>query len=259
MRSMGESLLIDPRAPATFFLVSARLAAVLLVTPLGALAVTPVVRVLLVLALALVLTAGLPNARLPAGFGAGALFGALAAEVAVGIVMGLGIAVAFAAFSIAGGMLDVQIGYGIAQVFDPVTRRQLPILTSIFGQLAVAAFFLGDWHLQVLRGLAYGLERWPPGAVDWSALDGAAVLGHAAALFSLGFALAAPVVFFIFLLDCVLGVLTRNLPQMQMFALAIPLKVVAGAGALALWFVASRGVMERTYASVFRSWEALFR
>lgn len=256
---MGGNLIIDERALAAFFLVSARLAAVLLVTPLGSLAVTPTVRVLLVLALALALTAGLPAARLPASLGAGALFAALATEVAVGITMGLGIAVAFAAFSIAGGMLDVQVGFGIAQVFDPVTRRQAPILTTIFGQLAVVAFFLGDWHLQVLRGLAYGLGRWPPGGVDWAVLDAGQVLNHAAALFSLGFALAAPVVFFVFLLDCVLGVLTRNLPQMQMFALAIPLKVVAGAMALALWLAASRGLMERTYASVFRSWEALFR
>jgi flagellar biosynthetic protein FliR len=256
---MGGNLIIDEHALAAFFLLSARLAAALAVTPLASPAVTPAVRVLLVLAMALVLTAGLPAARLPASLGAAALIAALGAEVAVGIVMGLGIAVAFAAFSIAGGMLDVQIGFGIAQVFDPITRRQLPILTSIFEQLAVVGFFLGDWHLQVLRGLAYGLERWPPGAVDWAVLDAGAALRHAAALFSLGFALAAPVVFFVFLLDCALGVLTRNLPQMQMFALAIPLKVVAGASALALWLVASRGVMERTYASVFRSWEALFR
>ena len=256
---MGTPFLIDERALAAFFLLSARLAALLLVTPLASLAVAPAVRVVLVLALALALAAGLPAARLPASLGAGALFAALAEEVAVGIVMGLGIAVAFAAFSIAGGMLDVQVGFGIAQVFDPVTRRQLPILTSIFEQLAVVAFFLGDWHLRVLRGLAYGLERWPPGGVDWTALDAAAVTHHAAALFGLGFALAAPVVFFVFLLDCVLGVLTRNLPQMQMFALAIPLKVVAGGGALALWLAASRGVVEATYVSVFRSWEALFR
>jgi flagellar biosynthetic protein FliR len=156
-------------------------------------------------------------------------------------------------------MLDVQIGFGIAQVFDPVTRRQAPILTSAFNQVALVVFFLSNGHHVLLRGLAYSFERFPPARTAWTSLDAGPVLKHAAGLFALGFALVAPVVFCVFLLEFVLGVLTRNLPQMQMFALAVPLKIVVGMAALGLWLVGAQGTLAATYASIFQAWEAVFR
>ena len=57
-----------------------------------------------------------------------------------------------------GRLLDVQIGFGIAQVFDPVTRRQVPVLASLFDQLAIVVFFLANGHHVLLRGLASRME-----------------------------------------------------------------------------------------------------
>nr|WP_237022477.1 flagellar biosynthetic protein FliR [Herbaspirillum frisingense] len=79
-----------------------------------------------------------------------------------------------------------------------------------------------------------------------------------AGLFSLGFALAAPVVFCILLVEVGLGVLARNLPQMNMFTMGVPVKVIVGLSALSLWMMGAGDAMSRVYLSIFKAWEGFF-
>lgn len=257
---MSDSPVLDFSAPwlATIALLALRLAAVFMMTPiLYAISMPVTVRVFVILGLSVALVSGMSAPPvLPTT--AGAFIEAAAAEMALGATLGLGILLAFSAFTVAGHLLDVQIGFGMAQVFDPVSQRQLPILTSAFNQLAVLVFFLVDGHHALLRGLSYSLERFPLGGV-WMASDAAgAVLHQVGGLFGLGFALAAPVAFCILLLELALGVISRNLPQMNMFAIGIPIKIVVGLAALALWFAGMGAVMNRIYATIYQTWDQVF-
>ena len=245
---------------ATTFLLATRLGAMLLMTPpIGVKAIPAIVRVAFVFALAAMLAAALPSQRLVHLDNIAALVAAASSELALGMTMALGMAFAFAAFAAGARLLDVQIGFGIGQVFDPVTQQQLPVLSGVVAQAAVVLFVVSDAHHAMLRGIAASIERFPPGT-SWP-LDAslAPVLQQAAGMFSLGFALVAPVVFCLALIDLGLGVLARNLPQMNMFVLGVPVKVVAGLAALSVWIAASAPVVMRIDASIFAGWEALFR
>jgi flagellar biosynthetic protein FliR len=238
-------------------LLSLRVATVLAVTPLlYAMPVPARVKVLLVLVLSIALAGNLDATQ--TGNELGNLLEAAVREVALGATLALGIMLAFAAFSVAGQMLDSQIGFGIAQVYDPMSGRSSPLLVSAFNTLAVLVFFLVNGHHALLRGLAYSVERFPVGA-SW-AIEGAwtPILKQVSGLFTLGFALAAPVVFSILLVELALGVVARNLPQINMFALGIPLKIVVGLAVLSLWASMMGGVMTRVYASIYTTWDALF-
>ena len=243
---------------ASIALLSLRIAATFAMTPV--LYATPLpasVRMLLVLSFSLAMATGL---SVPAGpwTGWSAFLSAALHELALGATMGLGVLLAFGAFSVAGQLLDVQLGFGMAQLIDPVTRRPVPILTSAFEYFAVLMFFLVNGHHALLRGIAYSLERFPPGA-PWSLVQSAAPLfKQVTGLFSLGFALAAPVIFCIVLVEFVLGVVGRNLPQMNMFTMGIPVKLLVGLAALSLWFAGIGGVMTRVYASIAGTWDAIF-
>ena len=243
------------------FLLATRLGGLLLMTPprLGAQAIPAVVRVAFIFALAALLAAALPPQADTSLAAPGDFIAAAVTEFGLGATMALGISFAFAAFAVGARILDVQIGFGIGQVFDPVTQQQLPVLSGAVGQLAAVLFFVSDSHLTVFRGLALSIERFPPGS-GWP-LQAAIgpVLQQASAMFTLGFAMVAPVVFCLALIDLGLGVLARNLPQMNMFVLGIPIKVAAGLAALALWLTASVGVVARINASIFSGWEAMFR
>ena len=257
--SAASSWPIDQAWVLTVFLVSLRLAATLVMTPiLYAFPMPSAVRALLVVALSVMFTMAFPGWRVDAQIGLGELFVAALSELMLGAILGLSIMLAFAAFSMAGALLDVQIGYGIAQILDPVTRRQVPILTTIFNQIALLVFFLVNGHHALMRGLAYGFERFPPGRPWQIAQAAGPVLKQAAGFFTLGFSLAAPVVFCIFLVEVGLGVLARNLPQMNMFAMGVPVKILVGLSALSLWMLGAGDAMSKIYFSIFKTWEGVF-
>lgn len=242
------------------FLLALRVGTLLLLTPiLSAAGLPPSLRVLLVLGLAMALALGIPAA--PASevlYDSGGLLAAATRELALGMTLSLGMLAAFAAISFAGRLIDVQIGFGMAQVFDPTTQRQVPVLQSAFDRVGVLAFFLVNGHHALLRAVAYTIERFPPGRPWPLAAAAPMIMKQMAGLFSLGFALAVPVVGCLMLVELALGVVARNLPQMNMFVIGVPAKIVVGLGMLSLWFAGIGDAMSRVYAFTFRSWESGF-
>jgi flagellar biosynthetic protein FliR len=241
------------------FLPSLRLAVVLAMTPvLYAMPIPGRVRALLVIGLSWTLGQLLALSPAVVSLGVGQLLQAACIEVALGVVLALGVLLAFAAFSLAGNLLDVQIGFGIAQVFDPVGNRAAPLLVSAFNYVAVVGFMLVDGHHSLLRAMAYSFELFPAGA-SWSlVLASGPVFKQASGMFVLGFALAAPVVFCILLVEFALGLVARNLPQINMLVLGIPAKIVVGFAVMSLWFAGMGGAMNRVYSGIFEMWGAVF-
>jgi flagellar biosynthetic protein FliR len=258
MLSMDASWLV----PA--LLLSVRLGALaLMAPPLGGAMLPASVRVAIVLAWSVALSMPADSANVPQESahlpGVGALIAAAASEAALGATMALGLNMAFAMFSIGARLVDIQIGFGLGQVFDPMTRQQLPVLNAVFTQLALVGFFLLDGHHALLRGVALSIESVPLGQAWAVGPLLPAVTRLAAQMFSLGFAMVAPVVLCLVLVEMGLGVLSRNLPQMNTLVVGIPIKVVVGLSALATWASAGSSVMGRAYASAFTLWGFLWR
>ncbi|AMO25244.1 type III secretion protein [Ramlibacter tataouinensis] len=217
-------------------------------------------RVLLVVGLSVGLALGIAPAQLPdpIAVSSGQLVTAALTELGLGATLALGVIIAFASVSMAGRLVDVQIGFGMAQVFDPATRRQVPVLQAGFDKLGVIVFFLVNGHHALLRGIAFSLERFPLGRA-WP-VDAAApwVLKQVGGLFGLGLALAAPVVVCLLMVELALGVVARNLPQMNMFAVGVPVKIIVGLAALSLWLGGIGDSLNRVYGSIYRTWDGIF-
>jgi flagellar biosynthetic protein FliR len=243
---------------ATWLLVAMRVTGLLLLAPpLSSLAVPVVVRV----AIALVLAAALLPAQpaVAAGAELSLLLQTAVLELSRGALMALGAIVGFAAFAVAARLLDVQIGFGMAGVYDPSTRQSVPVLSAAFAVLAPALFVATDGHHVLLRALAHSFERLPVGSA-WP-LEAVAESLHRQTqdMFVLGLAMVAPVVLCLALIELALGVLSRSLPQMQVFVVGIPVKVLSGMAALAAWMVAASAPMARAFESIYRGWEASLR
>ncbi|MDO9005750.1 MAG: flagellar biosynthetic protein FliR [Aquabacterium sp.] len=212
-------------------MASIRLTLGLVMTPLfSAFGVPALARIILVLAFAsfaasLTLDGGAATAALPTDMAA--LARSAGGEVAVGLLMAVGVHTAFAAFAIAGRLMDIQMGFSLGAALDPVSKGHSAVMTSSLNLLAVLLFFVSEAHQLLLAaffktfelmpvGQALGIEGWLPVA------QGAGVM------FSLGFAVAAPVVVALLLADVVVAVVSRNLPQMNVMFLSIPIKVLLG-------------------------------
>ena len=61
----------------------------------------------------------------------------------------------------------------------------------------------------------------------------------------------------IFMVEMALGVVARNLPQMNMFAIGIPVKIIVGLVTLSLWFAGIGGVMTRVYRGIYTTWDSI--
>lgn len=249
---------VDPLWLAAVFLLALRVGPLFVMAPVLGGADIPVrVRVLLSLALAATMTAA---AGTHAGAGVlaspGGFLAAAAGELAIGVALAFGVFAAFAAFLFGGRLLDMQVGFGIANVFDPVTRAQGPLLGTALSMLAVVVFFAVDGHHMLIRGIAYSLERFPPGR-SLAELDPGAVAAQFGVVFAYGVLVVAPAVILLLVLDAGLAVAARTMPQMNIFFVAMPLKVVAGLAMLALSMRYVAPALERAFESIGTYWQRL--
>lgn len=238
-------------------LLSVRLGGALLMTPLLAIAEVPLsIRILIVLGLSAALASSMqiePTLMKRVGE-PGALFQILATELGLGLVLAVSIHLAFAAFALAGRLLDLQIGFALSQIFDPVSNTQTTILTTLFTRAGVLLFFLVNGHHALMRGIVFSVERIPLGS-SW-VIDGAVgpAIQSAGEVFSLAIALAAPAVLAIVITELALAVIARNLPQINMLVMGVPIKIVVGLLVLASWFGTIGGVADRVYKSIYDHW-----
>jgi flagellar biosynthetic protein FliR len=237
------------------FLVALRVGTLLLMSPIfSGLSGLVTVRVLLTVGLSAVLVGGSAGAGAAPPLTAGAMLLGAAGEVFVGATMAFGVFAAFGAFSVAGKILDIQSGFSIGSVYDPVTRAGAPLFSTMLNLVGVTAFFGMDAHHALLRGLAFSLTQSAPGA-GLAALSAEPVIRQFGLMFSLGVALIVPVMLCLLLVEVGLAMISRVLPQMNVFFVMVPVKIFAALAILALTVSTLAPAMSSVYASIFLFWE----
>jgi flagellar biosynthetic protein FliR len=241
----------------TVSLVSVRLAALLWSTPLFVLGKIPArVFVLLVIAFGAALTFVVPAASFAGPANIGSWLHAAVGELLIGLLMAFGLHCAFAAFSFGGRLLDLQIGFGVATLINPASEEQESLLGTVLLVAGVMTFYLLDGHHLVVKAVAQSLQWFPIGR-SLAELPMAALLKQFGLMFSLGVVLVAPVVTTLLLVDIALAMASRTMPQMNVFMLSIPVKIVVGLGVLAASTAFMPGIFRRIYQAIFQYWAAL--
>jgi flagellar biosynthetic protein FliR len=230
---------------AAIMLVSLRIAPTLAFAPPFTLLRIPVpVRVLLAVALAMALVDGQPEASMAALRQGHSLVGLAAGELFVGIALSLALQLAFAAILWAGRAVDIQAGFGLAEVADPTTQANMPLAGTIFAYAAALIFFtmggpydmLALWHaslgvLPVRHGVTSG---------DMAALSSLMGSSFAIALGLFGVAMLV-----LFLIDLAISFMSRTLPQMNMLLLGFQVKAIAMLVLLPIALAVSTGIALR--------------
>lgn len=238
-------------------LVACRLGPLFVLVPVfGASGIPARFKVLFGLSLAVLLVMGVPSSATALPATPGGVVLAAMGEVVVGLAIAFGLLAVFAAFSFAGRVLDLQIGFGVATLFDPVTRAQAPLLGTALVMLATVVFFSLDGHHLVLRAVAWSLTVLPPGSPPWR-LEFGAVAAQFGVVFSWGLVLAAPALVALLLLDMGFAMLSRTMPQMNVFVVSMPLKVIVGLVMLALSMHHLLPAMRRLFGTLPAYWQGV--
>lgn len=151
-------------------------------------------------------------------------------EFAVGIILSFVVMMFFSMFHFVGQMMDYQMGFSMVTVFDPFAQLQTPITGNLY-YLIVSVFFVFTGAMRHTIWVFFE-------SFSSISIGNAFILGNAALpivlieiiiqYFVIGLRIAMPVVGTLILVDVVLGILVKAVPQMNVFVVGIPIKVFVG-------------------------------
>lgn len=159
----------------------------------------------------------------------------VAKEALTGFVIGWGAQICSSVTTFAGSIADMEIGLSMVSLIDPATRQQATF-TGVFYQYMFTLFMIiSGLYQYLLRALVDTFTLIPiNGAVFKTEALLSSVLLFLADYIVIGFRIILPIFCAMIFLNCVLGVLAKVSPQLNMFAVGIQLKVLVGLGILFL-------------------------
>lgn len=146
-------------------------------------------------------------------------------QVGAGLVLGFITQVIFAAVQAAGELVDLFAGFTIAATYDPFTNANQAVFGRFYNLLAVAILFAIDGHLMLVRGFLDSFAAMPSGAPDFGSLS-ELLIDNLGMFFLAALEIAAPILGALFLTEVALGLLSKAAPQMNVFTLGFPIKIL---------------------------------
>lgn len=212
-----------------FFMIFTRIAAALMLLPgFGGRILQARMRLMLALSIAFVLMPVIAPLYPPQPSTVSRLLLMILGEATVGLFLGVMTQVLMATLHIAGTFIGFQTGLTNAFSFDAVAEQQSQLLTSFFTNVALVIIFATDLHHLMLRALVDSYDLFRPGhPLPFN--DFTATLARSLTTsFALGVKISAPLLVFGLVFYSGLGLLSRLVPQMQVFFVALPIQVIAG-------------------------------
>jgi flagellar biosynthetic protein FliR len=152
----------------------------------------------------------------------------VANELLVGVIIGFVAVLAFATFQVAGQFIDLSIGFSMVNVIDPFLGEDAPLMGQFKNMLALMVLLAVDGHHQFFRALITSFQVAPVTKPILSANLLEYIFRIGGDLFLVGLRIALPVVATIFIVDFVFGFIARTVPQMNIFILGFPVKILIG-------------------------------
>jgi flagellar biosynthetic protein FliR len=149
-------------------------------------------------------------------------------ELLVGLALAFAIAAVFAAISTAGSLMDTLIGFSFGSLVDPVSGVNGSILSQAYSMVGLLVFLAIGGDAWAVQGIARTYDT--VGLLAFPSIDSlvAGALHAFTGIFVAALELAAPVMLALVVTDAGFGVVARVVPQFNVFAVALPAKVVIG-------------------------------
>jgi flagellar biosynthetic protein FliR len=175
-------------------------------------------------------------------------------ETIVGIMVGTMARLIMSALDVAGTLIANQTGLAFAQTFNPSLSASTTVVSTFLSLLGAMLVFESNLHHLAIGAIRGSYDLMPPDGALMTADMVELAVRMVSGSFALGLQLAAPFVLFGFLIYVALGLISRLMPQMQAFFLAMPINILTGFVLLNLFL----GVMTTTFLEFFATNMAIF-
>jgi flagellar biosynthesis protein FliR len=159
---------------------------------------------------------------------------AILKETMIGLGLGFAVSLVFTAVQVGASLIDTSIGFSMANVLDPMSNTQNAVFGSFYSMVATLSFLAVNGHHWMLQGFTRSFEIVPVDKMPNFERVYANVFEIFGQLFAVAFQIAAPVLVTLLLVDVVLGIVSRTVPQMNVFFVGIPLKIGIGMAAVVI-------------------------
>ncbi|MCG8402586.1 MAG: flagellar type III secretion system protein FliR [Firmicutes bacterium] len=153
---------------------------------------------------------------------------ALARETMVGLVIGYTASLFIAALVYAGSLIDIHIGFFMSNMFDPVSGGMITIVSRFMYLLGLVVMLSFNGHHLIISALVKSFSLVPLNAAQATGDSAWVLVKTFAQMIGLGVQIAAPVIAVVLIIDVALGLLARTAPQINVFMLGFPIKIIAG-------------------------------
>ncbi len=184
----------------------------------------------------------------------------LVGEGIIGLILGLFVAILFAAFSSAGQFFSFQMGFSASEVYDALSQVENPLMGQFFNLVAMLVFLQNDWAQLVF---SHGLEE------SFKSMNALVLvsereriirflLGGLTHLFSDAFLISLPLIGTLLLISVTMGILSKAAPQMNLLSEGFPVMILLSF--LTIWTLMSDFIsfFDRSFLSGVREIGRLF-
>ncbi|SHE35249.1 flagellar biosynthesis protein FlhB [Caloramator proteoclasticus] len=149
-------------------------------------------------------------------------------EIIIGLFIGYIALFVFNAIRISGQFIDFSIGFTMSQYYDPNTNSTSTNIERFFYWLSLAIFVTLNFHHIILSAIIKSFEVIPLGFFLNNEKIFISFIYFFSKSFYLGVKLAAPIVLVLFITEFTMGLIARAVPQINVFILGMPIKVIVG-------------------------------
>lgn len=172
-------------------------------------------------------------------------------ELAVGIILGFSSYLVFASLFLAGQIIDTQIGFGMVNVLNPLHDSQIPLTGNFLYILTLLFFLMMNGHHVLLTALFKSYNVLPVNSFVFNDMLFNNLLNVFYETFAIGFKISLPIIAASLLAEISLGILTKTVPQMNVFVVGMPLKVGVGLITLFAMIPMFLATMDVTFNKMF--------
>jgi flagellar biosynthetic protein FliR len=240
-----------PSAWEAFFLVFCRVGTMMLVAPIfGSRGTTPQVRVFLSLTVALVMApvVAAPGVVIPGDLGT--FVGRIAREALIGGLVGFVVLMVFTALEGAGHIVGLQMGFSLANIINPLTSTNASLIDQFYSLVATLVFLTIDGHHIVLLGIERTFQIVPIDNTGSILPPRDLIFGLGREIFATASRMALPVLTALLLTDVALAMVARSVPQLNVFVVGMPAKIVVGFVMLIVTVPAVAYIMAKSFGDI---------
>ena len=153
---------------------------------------------------------------------------AMLKEFVVGLTIGFIMQMFLSVFHIGGDLIDMQMGFSMASMYDPTTKANITLTGNLLTAMYILLFFISNSHLALMNIVIKSFQVIPIGLQAISTRLGVYFIELFAAILAYAVQLSMAIVVTEIIVEVAVGILMRLVPNINVFVVNLQVKILVG-------------------------------